>query len=62
MAFFLITLAILITLTLFIQLLSKMKLVPPSQLAVVHGKGKDFAVYRGGRVFVLPLGNSTRIA
>jgi imidazolonepropionase-like amidohydrolase len=57
MAFFLITLAVLITVTLFIQLLSKMKLVPPSQLAVVHGKGKDFAIYRGGRVFVLPLIN-----
>ena len=54
---FLITLLILILITLAIQLISKMKLVPPSQLAVVHGKGKRFATFRGGRVFVLPLIN-----
>jgi flotillin len=34
-----------------------MKLVPPSRLAVVHGKGGSFRMYRGGRVFVLPLIN-----
>lgn len=57
MVTFLLTLLILIGLTLFIQVVSKMKLIPPSQLAVVHGKGKSFSTYRGGRVFVLPLIN-----
>ncbi len=57
MIWFLITLAFLILLTLLFQVLSKMKLVPPSQLAVVHGKGGNFRIYRGGRVFVLPLIN-----
>ena len=54
---FLATLLILILITLFLQLVMKMKLVPPSRLAVVHGKGKGFSIYRGGRVFVLPLIN-----
>ena len=54
---FLTTLILLIILTLVVQLISKMKLVPPSQLAVVHGKGKSFRMFRGGRVFVLPLIN-----
>lgn len=51
------TLILLIVITLFIQLISKMKLIPPSRLAVVHGKGKRFKTYRGGRVFILPLIN-----
>ncbi len=52
---FLATLALLILITLVFQIVSKMKLVPPSRLAVVHGKGKDgFTMFRGGRVFVLP--------
>ncbi|MEZ4709613.1 MAG: SPFH domain-containing protein [Caldilineaceae bacterium] len=54
---FLTTLILLIILTLVVQLISKMKLVPPSQLAVVHGKGQTFRMFRGGRVFVLPLIN-----
>jgi len=54
---FLITLGILILITLILQVVMKMKLVPPSQLAVVHGKGDSFRTYRGGRVFVLPLIN-----
>jgi len=54
---FIITLFILIGITLTIQVVSKMKLIPPSELAVVHGKGNYFRTYRGGRVFVLPLIN-----
>lgn len=57
MSGFVATLTLLIVLTLVVQLISKMKLVPPSQLAVVHGKGKSFRMFRGGRVFVLPLIN-----
>src|SRR5512143_3423736 len=57
MGAFVTVLFLLVILTLFIQLVSKMKLVPPSQLAVVHGKGGSFRMYRGGRVFVLPLIN-----
>lgn len=57
MVTFVTTLLILIAITLVIQLLSKMKLIPPSQLAVVHGRGDRFKLYRGGRVFVLPLIN-----
>ena len=57
MIFFLITLAILILVTLILQLVMKMKLIPPSQLAVVHGKGGSFSTFRGGRVFVFPLIN-----
>jgi len=57
MTTFVATLLILIVITLLVQVLSKMKLVPPSQLAVVHGRGKNFRLYRGGRVFVLPLIN-----
>lgn len=49
----------LIILTVFIQILTRMKNVPPSQLAVVHGKpgdeGEGFRMFKGGRVFVLPL-------
>lgn len=54
---FLITLILLLVATLIFQLVSKMKLIPPSQLAVVHGRGKRFKTFRGGRVFVLPLIN-----
>ena len=57
MIFFLITLAVLILVTLILQLVMKMKLIPPSQLAVVHGKGGNFSTFRGGRVFVFPLIN-----
>ncbi len=57
MIFFLITLAVLILVTLILQLVMKMKLIPPSQLAVVHGKGGGFSTFRGGRVFVFPLIN-----
>lgn len=57
MAVFVITLILLIALTLVLQVVTKMKLVPPSRLAVVHGKGGGFRTYRGGRVFVLPLIN-----
>ena len=57
MIFFLITLAVLIFVTLILQLVMKMKLIPPSQLAVVHGKGGSFSTFRGGRVFVFPLIN-----
>jgi hypothetical protein len=54
---FLITLIVLIVITLFFQVAMKMKLVSPSRLAVIHGKGDGFRIYRGGRVFVLPLIN-----
>ena len=57
MLLFFITLGLLILITLVLQLVMKMKLVPPSQLAVVHGKGGSFRTVRGGRVFVLPLVN-----
>jgi flotillin len=57
MVAFLTTLLALILITLFLQLVMKMKLVPPSRLAVVHGKGNSFRIYRGGRVFVFPLIN-----
>lgn len=57
MMFFPIVLILLIVITLAFQVMTKMKLVPPSRLAVVHGKGGSFRTYRGGRVFVLPLIN-----
>lgn len=47
----------LILITLVVQIISKMKLVPPSELGVVHGRGGSFRTYQGGRVFVLPLIN-----
>lgn len=53
-----ITLVVLIVGTLTVQLLSKMKLVPPSQLGVVQGRRRGYALVRGGRVFILPLINS----
>jgi len=46
----------LIALTLVFQLITKMKIVGASQLAVVSGKGPEgFTTIRGGRVFVFPL-------
>jgi uncharacterized membrane protein YqiK len=49
----------LIIITVLFQILTRMKNVPPSQLAVVHGKpgdeGEGFRMFKGGRVFVLPL-------
>ena len=57
MVAFPIVLIVLIIITLAFQVAMKMKLVPPSRLAVVHGKGGSFRTYRGGRVFVLPLIN-----
>lgn len=54
---FLLTLILLIAATLLFQLISKMKLISPSRLAVVHGRDKRFKTFRGGRVFVLPLIN-----
>ncbi len=53
----LLTLLVLIVGTLTAQILSKMRLVPPSQLGVVHGRNGSFSLVRGGRVFVLPLIN-----
>ncbi|MCB0044225.1 MAG: hypothetical protein H6642_14580 [Caldilineaceae bacterium] len=57
MTIFIAVLLFLIIVTLAIQLIAKMKLIPPSQLGVVHGRGGSFRTYRGGRVFVLPLIN-----
>ena len=57
MILFLITLGLLIVITLILQLVVKMKLIPPSELGVVHGKGSSFSTFRGGRVFVFPLIN-----
>lgn len=46
----------LIVLTLIVQLITKMKIVGASELAIVAGKGPEgFATLRGGRVFVWPL-------
>ena len=57
MILFLIILALLIFITLILQLVMKMKLIPPSELAVVHGRSGSFSTFRGGRVFVFPLIN-----
>jgi flotillin len=47
------------------QILLRMKNIPPSQLAVVHGRrgegGIGFKTLKGGRVFVLPLINDISI-
>jgi flotillin len=46
----------LIVVTLIVQLVTKMKIVGASELAIVSGKGPEgFATLRGGRVFVWPL-------
>jgi uncharacterized membrane protein YqiK len=46
----------LILLTLFFQLITKMKIIGANELAVIAGKGLEgFASLRGGRVFVFPL-------
>ena len=50
MILFLIILGLLIFITLILQLVMKMKLIPPSELAVVHGRGGSFSTFRGGRV------------
>jgi uncharacterized membrane protein YqiK len=57
MTIFISTLFIVILITLVVQLVSKLKLVPPNELGVVHGRDGSFRTYRGGRVFVLPLIN-----
>lgn len=57
MILFLIILGLLIFITLILQLVMKMKLIPPSELAVVHGRSGSFSTFRGGRVFVFPLIN-----
>jgi uncharacterized membrane protein YqiK len=54
------TLFVLIICTLIFQLLTKMKIVPPSELAVIHGRHDgdgSSRTFRGGRVFVWPLVN-----
>ncbi len=47
------------------QILLRMKNVPPSQLAVVHGRrgegGMGFKTLKGGRAFILPLINDVSI-
>lgn len=50
-------LLIIIVATLVFQVVMKLKLVPPSQLGVVHGRDGSFRTLRGGRVFVWPLIN-----
>lgn len=56
---FICVLAFLVGFTLFIQLITKMKIVGANELAVIAGKGsKGFSTLRGGRVFVFPLINS----
>ncbi|MCS6884298.1 MAG: SPFH domain-containing protein [Acidobacteriota bacterium] len=58
MTSFLVALGILIALTLFIQIISRMKIVGANELAVVAGKGsKGYITLRGGRVFIIPLIN-----
>jgi hypothetical protein len=53
---FVAVLLLLIVLTLFYQLIAKLKIVGANELAVVAGKGRSgFAMLRGGRVFVWPL-------
>lgn len=55
---FICILVVLIGLTLFLQLITKMKIVGANELAVIAGKGPlGFSTLRGGRVFVFPLIN-----
>ena len=54
---FIIILGGLVVLTLFLQLITKMKIVGAEELAIVAGQGKGFSSLRGGRVFVFPLIN-----
>ena len=61
MTWFLTVLLGLIVVTLGFLLVTKLRNVPPSQLAVVHGKrgddGQGFRTFRGGRVWIWPLIN-----
>lgn len=61
MIYFAGTFVAIIGLTLVYQLLTKLKNIPPSQLAVVHGRrgpeGQGFSAARGGRVWIWPLIN-----
>lgn len=51
-------LIIIIAVTLVIQFIAKLRLVPPSQLGVVHGRGPNgFKMLSGASVFVYPLIN-----
>jgi len=54
---FLVTLCILISVTVIIQLLSKMKIVGGNELGIISGKGgqKGFTTISGGRVFIMPI-------
>ncbi len=53
---FFIGLVVLVGLSLFAQLVTKMKIVGANELAVIAGKGpQGLSTIRGGRVFVLPL-------
>ena len=52
---FVVVFALLVLITLFIQLITKMKIVGADELAIVAGQGKSFSSVRGGRVFVFPL-------
>jgi len=53
---FVVVLFLLILLTLFVQLITKMKIIGANELAVVAGKGREgYTSLRGGRVFVWPL-------
>jgi regulator of protease activity HflC (stomatin/prohibitin superfamily) len=56
MMVFLLVLLALIVLTVFFQLVTKMKIVGANELAVVAGKGRErYTTLRGGRVFVWPM-------
>ena len=52
---FVIVFSLLVIVTLFIQLITKMKIVGADELAIVAGQGRGFSSLRGGRVFVFPL-------
>ena len=55
MTAFVIIFALLVVITLLLQLITKMKIVGADELAIVAGQGKSFSSVRGGRVFVFPL-------
>jgi len=59
MIIFVITLIGLLTITIIIQLLTKMKIVGGNELGIVSGKGsnKGFRSLSGGRAFIIPLLN-----
>ena len=52
---FIVIFALLVLITLVLQLITKMKIVGADELAIVAGQGKSFSSVRGGRVFVFPL-------